>query len=95
MTDVQYDHLRLIANPHRLRSMVRETMTRETSLENGISRLIHSESKDIYVNSHLIARIKGVIQKEMNDYLIEMVVSEIISDVTETSINDALSSNES
>ena len=86
------DFLRLIANPYRLKPQT-EQPKNTTSLENTISEILHSEFKDIYVNSYLINRIKQVIQKEVNEYLIEMTVNHLVSSVTEQSIHDALQDN--
>ena len=96
MITTDWDHLRLIANPRKLRPMIDEiTVIKTTSFESNISKMIQSEYKDIYVSAYLIHRIKQVIQKEVGEYIIETIVSEIISDATETAIRDALLSNES
>ena len=70
------DLLRLIANPYRLKPQT-EQPKNTNSLENTISKMLYSEFKDTYVNSYLINRIKQVIQKEMNEYLIEMTVNNL------------------
>ena len=96
MNTVEWSHMRLIANPHKLRPMVDQIkVIRTTSFESDISKIIQSEYEDIYVSTYLIHRIKQVIQKEVKEYMIETIVAELISDVTETSIRDALLSNES
>ena len=94
MNTTEWAHLRLIANPHKLRPMVDEiTVIKTSSFESDISKMIQSEYEDIYVNTYLIRRIKQVIQKEVKEYMIDTIVSEIISDATETAIRDALPGN--
>ena len=83
---------RMIANPHRLKPLQESTVVvTKSSFDSDISHTLKSEYRDVYVNAYLIDRIKQVIQKEMEEYLIERSVSEFVSDVIDQCINEAYS----
>jgi len=85
-TDEDMGFFRLIANPHRLKPdhPPPNELVHKSTLEYDIERVIRSEYSDVYVNAYLIDRIKRVIQKEMSDYVIDIVVSDLVSDLAES-----------
>ena len=87
-TDDNTGLFRLIANPHRLKPIQPPTVMvqKSSTFESDIERVIVSEYRDVYVNAYLIDRIKRVIQKEMDAYLIDIVVSDFVSEITERCI---------
>jgi hypothetical protein len=88
LTDDDTGFFRLIANPHRLKPIRPPTVVvhKSSTFEFDISNTLKAEYRDVYVNAHLIDRIKQAIQKEMDAYIIDIVVADFVSEVTERCI---------
>ena len=82
------DNLRLIANPYLLNTKPENLIDRKT-YESQLKKIIELEY-NIYIHPQLIEKIKINIDNEINNYIIDKYVNDLIDDCIEQTIQNLI-----
>ena len=82
------DNLRLIANPYLLNTKPENLIDRKT-YESQLKKIIELEY-NIYIHPQLIKKIKINIDNEINNYIIDKYVNDLIDDCIEQTIQNLI-----
>ena len=82
------DNLRLIANPYLLNTKPSNLIDKKT-YESQLKKIIELEY-NIYIHPQLIEKIKINIDNEINNYIIDKYVNDLIDDCIEQTIQNLI-----
>ena len=88
--DYNNDHLRLIANPYRLKKNEQKVNKKNDIFKKNIDLVLHNEFPDIYLPDHLINKIVYDIHLTIHNHTIDLLVDNIITNAIKNAITNTI-----